>query len=292
MLANRLTEDAVVRARIEREARLLAALNHPNIATIYSVEEYEGSPAIVMELIEGETLNVKLLDGPLPVAQAVQIGRQVAGALSAAHERGIVHRDLKPANIHLRPDGTVKVLDFGLAKAVTQSDTRLSTPSVTTTGSIMGTASYMSPEQARGEEADRRTDIWAFGCLLFELLSGGPAFDGATPADTLVAVLKSDPDWARLPATTPPRVRSLIERCLEKQIANRLPDLRDADFADRAPAVWDRRLRSRFRSPSLATAAILATVVAMGWVVWTIIDRDPPEAPAQEVPGGSRGPWR
>ncbi|HWI16921.1 MAG TPA: protein kinase [Vicinamibacterales bacterium] len=284
VLANRLSSDAVVRARIEREARLLASLNHPNIATIYSVEEYEGSPAIVMELIEGETLNVKLIDGALPVDQAMDIGRQVSAALTAAHERGIVHRDLKPANIHLRPDGTVKVLDFGLAKAVTQSDTRLSTPSVTTTGSIIGTASYMSPEQARGLETDHRTDIWSFGCLLFELLTGHPAFNGATPADTLVMVLKSEPDWSRLPAATPPRVRTLLERCIEKDVANRLADPRDAGISGPSRVAAPRRfyLPRQVRSRALTTGAILATSAALAWVVWTLIDRDPPEAPLRK----------
>ena len=147
-----------------------------------------------MELIEGVTVASRLFEGPLPVDQVVQIARQVAEALTAAHDRGIVHRDLKPGNIHLRPDGTVKVLDFGLAKAVTQTDTQImSTPSVTTTGSIMGTAPYMSPEQARGLEVDRRTDIWSFGATMYELLTGKRAFFGPTPADTVVAVLSSEP---------------------------------------------------------------------------------------------------
>jgi len=231
VLANRLTEDEVVRARIEREARLLASLNHPNIATIYGVEEYEGSPAIVMELIEGDTVAVKLFEGPLPVAQVVQIAQQVSDALTAAHDRGIVHRDLKPGNIHLRPDGTVKVLDFGLAKAVTQSDTQmLSTPTVTTTGSIMGTAPYMSPEQARGLEVDRRTDIWSFGATMYELLTGKRAFFGPTPADTVVAVLSSEPDWDALPADTPDGLRALLQRCLQKDVRHRLRDLGDASF--------------------------------------------------------------
>ena len=160
VLANRVTDDPTVTARIEREARLLASLNHSSIATIHGVEEWEGSPAIVMELIEGETLAVKLFEGPLPVPEVIRIARQVASALTAAHERGIVHRDLKPANIHVRPDGAVKVLDFGLAKAVTQSDKQiLSTPSVTATGEILGTAPYMSPEQVRGQDLDRRTDV-------------------------------------------------------------------------------------------------------------------------------------
>jgi len=277
VLANRLTDDAVVRARIEREARLLASLNHPNIATIYSVEEYEGLPAIVMELIEGETLAVKLLDGPVPVDQAAQIARQVSDALAAAHDRGIVHRDLKPANIHLRTDGTVKVLDFGLAKAVTPSDTRLSTPTVTTTGTIMGTASYMSPEQARGHEVDRRSDIWSFGCVLFELLSGRPPFAGATAADTLVSVLTAEPDWSQLPATTPPRLRTLLERCLEKDVAHRLAELGGNAFTGRPLALgrWRFELRRRFRTHALTAASILVTLVALGWVLWTTIDREP-----------------
>jgi Tol biopolymer transport system component len=280
VLANRLTEDAIILARIEREARLLASLNHPNIATIYSVEEYEGSPAIVMELIEGETLSVKLFEGPLPVNQVVQIARQVSDALTAAHDRGIVHRDLKPANIHLRPDGGVKVLDFGLAKAVTQSATDLkSEPTVTTTGSIMGTAPYMSPEQARGHEVDRRTDIWSFGATIYELLTGKRAFFGPTPADTIVAVLSGEPDWDALPADTPDGLRALLQRCLQKDIRLRLRDLGDAsfDYGTTNPAFvgaistvkMQRRRRNLTRW--IAAAALIAAIggaIALG--MWTL----------------------
>jgi len=233
ILASRVAEDPVLLARIEREARLLASLNHPSIATIHGVEEWQGTPAIVMELIEGETLAVKLFEGPMPPAEVVRIAKQVADALCVAHDRGIVHRDLKPANIHIRPDGAIKVLDFGLAKTVAIEGADPTTgvsQSVTTTGSIMGTAPYMSPEQARGGEVDRRTDIWAFGCTLYEMLSGQRAFSGATPADTVVAILSSTPDWSKLPAETPPGLRALIERCLQRDIRHRLRDLGDASF--------------------------------------------------------------
>ena len=239
ILASRVSEDPVLLARIEREARLLASLNHPSIATIYGVEEWQGTPAIVMELIEGETLAVRLFEGKLPPAEVVRIARQVADALCAAHDRGIVHRDLKPANIHLRPDGAVKVLDFGLAKSIgpaegegfsrRHEEAKIS-QTVTTTGSIMGTAPYMSPEQARGGEVDRRTDIWAFGCTVFEMLTGIRAFSGPTPADTVVAILSSSPDWSQLPADTPPGLRALIERCLQRDVRHRLRDLGDASF--------------------------------------------------------------
>lgn len=281
VLATRLTDDAVVRARIDREARLLASLNHPNIATIYSVEEFQGTPAIAMELIEGETLAIQLLRGALPIERVMAIGRQVADALSAAHERGIVHRDLKPANVHVRPDGTVKVLDFGLAKAVSQSDTKTPvTPTVTTTGSIVGTASYMSPEQARGQDVDRRSDIWSFGCMVFEMLTGQPPFVADTAVDTLVAVLKHAPDWSRLPADTPPRLRTLLERCLQKDVGQRLSDLRAIDFSRRIPASWS---PPRFRSRSLKAAALIGvTVAALGGVVWTLVDRDPSAAPLRK----------
>ncbi|HWI16920.1 MAG TPA: protein kinase, partial [Vicinamibacterales bacterium] len=273
VLANRLTQDSIVRARIEREARLLASLNHPNIATIYSVEEYEGSPAIVMELIEGATVAAKLFEGPLPVDQVVNIARQVSEALTAAHDRGIVHRDLKPANIHLRPDGTVKVLDFGLAKAVTQTDTQiLSTPSVTTTGSIMGTAPYMSPEQARGHEVDRRTDIWSFGATIYELLTGKRAFYGPTPADTVVAVLSSEPDWDALPADTPDGLRALLQRCLQKDIRHRLRDLGDAsfDYGVTNPAFVGAIATARFQRSKRTLArwaSIVASIAAIAGVI-------------------------
>jgi eukaryotic-like serine/threonine-protein kinase len=278
VLASRVTDDASVGARIEREARLLASLNHPAIATIHSVEEWEGSPAIVMELIEGETLAVRLFDGPLPVADVVRIARQISDALTAAHDRGIVHRDLKPANIHLRPDGAVKVLDFGLAKSVIKSDTDLSvSQSVTATGSIMGTAPYMSPEQARGQEVDRRSDIWSFGAVVYELLTGKRAFFGATPADTVVAVLSQEPDWSALPAETPEGLRALLQRCLQKDLRSRLRDLGDAsfDYGATNPAFVGaiKIVRRRNLTRWITMAAALTAVGGALWIGMTLLDR-------------------
>ena len=287
VLANRVTDDGVVLARIEREARLLASLNHPAIATIHSVEEWEGAPAIVMELIEGETLAVKLFEGPLPVPDVIRIAKQVSEALTAAHDRGIVHRDLKPANIHMRPDGGVKVLDFGLAKSVVPSgDTQVVSQTVTTTGSIMGTAPYMSPEQARGHEVDRRSDIWSFGAVIYELLTGKRAFFGATPADTIVAVLSQEPDWSALPADTPEGLKALIQRCLQKDVRNRLRDLGDAsfDYGSTNPAfigairVAERRSFTRW----LTIAAAIAALVGIVWVVAILVNREAGGAPLRK----------
>jgi Tol biopolymer transport system component len=279
VLANRVTDDPVVTARIEREARLLASLNHPAIATIHGVEEWEGSPAIVMELIEGETLAVKLFEGPLPVADVVRIAKQVSDALTVAHDRGIVHRDLKPANIHLRPDGGVKVLDFGLAKSVGPADTRLISQTVTTTGSIMGTAPYMSPEQARGQEVDRRSDIWSFGAVIYELLTGTRAFFGATPADTIVAVLSQEPDWSALPADTPEGLRALLHRCLQKDVRSRLRDLGDASFdygATNPAFIGAITLGTRRRNVTrgVTIAASIAALAGVIWVAATFLNRD------------------
>jgi eukaryotic-like serine/threonine-protein kinase len=206
--------------RFEREAQLLAALNHPNIAQIYGVEER----ALVMELVEGEDLAQRISRGPLSIPEALGISRQIAEALEAAHEAGIVHRDLKPANIKITPQGVVKVLDFGLAKleaarsAGTDGATEAPTITVNDTreGLIVGTAAYMSPEQARGKAVDKRTDIWAFGCVLYEMLTGRAAFQRDTLAETLSAVLERDPDWDTLPSDTPVSVRRLLQRCLGK----------------------------------------------------------------------------
>jgi eukaryotic-like serine/threonine-protein kinase len=276
VLASRVTDDEIVLARIEREARLLASLNHPAIATIHSVEEWEGAPAIVMELIEGETLAVKLFDGPLPVPQVVHIAKQVSDALTVAHDRGIVHRDLKPANIHMRPDGGVKVLDFGLAKSVGQTDTQAISQTVTTTGSIMGTAPYMSPEQARGHEVDRRSDIWSFGAVIYELLTGKRAFFGATPADTIVAVLSQEPDWSALPAETPDGLRALLQRCLQKDVRHRLRDLGDAsfDFGATNPAFIGAISVARRRNFSrwLTTAAAIAAAAGAIWAIAQLVN--------------------
>ena len=199
-------------ARFEREAEVLASLNHPNIAAIYGFEKSSGMHALVMELVEGEDLSQRIARGAIPIDEALPIAKQIAEALEAAHEQGIVHRDLKPANIKVRADGTVKVLDFGLAKAmdppagsspnVSQSPT-ITTPAMTQAGMILGTAAYMSPEQARGKAVDKRTDIWAFGCVLYEMLAGHLAFKGETLSDTIAAILEREPDWGALPAATP-----------------------------------------------------------------------------------------
>ena len=225
-------------ARFTREARTLGALNHPHIAQVYGFEEHGGVRALVMELVEGQDLAQHVARGPIRVEEALRIARQIAEALEAAHARGIVHRDLKPANIMIRDDGTVKVLDFGLAKAwmddlgsATPPATALAAPPTMTTppiatevGVLVGTAAYMSPEQARGGAVDKGSDIWAFGCVLYEMLTGARAFDGASAADTLANVLQRDPAWDRLPDTTPPSIRVLLRRCLRKDRRERLQD--------------------------------------------------------------------
>ena len=235
-------------ARFQREAQALAALSHPNIASIYGLEESTGGRSLVMELVEGQTLAERIAAGPIPLEEALGLARQIGDALEAAHEKGIIHRDLKPANIKLTPDGKVKVLDFGLAKAfdstaisgdVTSSPTL--TLDSTRAGVILGTAGYMSPEQARGKPVDKRADIWAFGVVLFEMLTGKMTFEGETVSDTLAAVLRADIDWRQLPAGTPPKVRRLLQRCMERDARKRLRDIGDAwleiDAPDEAPVV-------------------------------------------------------
>jgi len=242
-------------ARFKREAQVLASLNHPNIAAIYGFEDgpAEAGPyvpegvgagfsrpvqALVLEFVNGPTLADRIADGPLPIDEALPIARQIAEALEAAHEQGIVHRDLKPANIKVRPDGTVKVLDFGLAKvfegapatagtALSMSPT-ITSPAATRIGVILGTAAYMSPEQARGKPVDKRSDLWAFGCVLYEMLAGQRAFGGDDVTDTLAAIVRGEPEWARLPHNTPVRIRATVKRCLEKDLRRRLRDIGDA----------------------------------------------------------------
>ena len=226
------------RARLRREAELLATLNHPHIAAVYSLEETADVTGLVMELVEGPTLAERLTRGAVPLVEALSIARQIAEALEAAHDQGIIHRDLKPANIKVRPDGTVKVLDFGLAKslqpAVVSSDAadspRVLSPAMTLAGVIVGTPAYVSPEQARGAAVDKRTDIWAFGCVLYEMLTGCTPFQDETATDTVAAVLSREPDWAALPPGTPVRLQSLIARCLRKNPAQRLHDIADGRF--------------------------------------------------------------
>ena len=217
--------------RFASEARAIAALNHPNVCTLYDV----GPDYLVMELVEGPTLADRIKEGPLPLAEALRIARQIADALEAAHEKSIVHRDLKPANVKIKPDGLVKVLDFGLAKAMEPRDSGADvtasptlTLDATRAGMILGTAGYMSPEQARGKPIDRRADIWAFGVVFYEMLTGHTTFEGETVSDTLAAVLRADIDWSRLPADTPPKIRRLLKRCLERDPKRRLRDIGDA----------------------------------------------------------------
>ena len=221
-------------SRFEREARILASLNHPNIASIYNLEQEEGQTFLVLELVPGSTLDEMIIRESFGIKEALSICRQVAAALEAAHEKGIVHRDLKPANIKITPKNIVKVLDFGIAKIVNPnffadnlSDVKTIGLDETGHGMILGTVSYMSPEQARGKQLDKQTDIWSFGCVLFEILTGHKAFDGETVSDVLVAILDRDPDWQSLPSSVPSKVRDLISRCLQKDIRQRLHDIGD-----------------------------------------------------------------
>ena len=229
------TENAEALARFEREARLLAGLNHPHIATIYGLEDAGGMRAIVLEFVDGETLAARLQRGPIPVMEALTIAQQIADGVEAAHDRGVIHRDLKPANIAFGRDGEIKVLDFGLAKVIDESAegsemTERPTQSAggTRDGVVLGTAAYMSPEQTRGRRLDRRTDAWAFGCVLYEMLTGRVAFAGETMSDTFAAILGREPDWSALPTATPAIVTRLLQRCLQKDLKRRQRDLGDA----------------------------------------------------------------
>src|SRR5262249_21076006 len=293
VLPQAVAADAERLARFDREARTLPALNHPNMAAIYGLERSTGTSALVMELVEGPTLAHTLAQGAMSVGDALPVARQIADALAAAHEQGIIHRDLKPANIKLRPDGTVKVLDFGLAKAmepaaatassgVSLSPTITSPAALTGVGMLLGTAAYMSPEQARGKVADRRADIWAFGAVLYEMLSGARAFAGDETTDTTPLVITKNPDGRALPAGTPAAIRTLIRRCLEKDRKRRLADIADArleieeamNTADDSSVVplsaSDRRApswRSGARAAWLVAGVLLLTTIALIAVV-------------------------
>jgi serine/threonine protein kinase/Tol biopolymer transport system component len=264
-------------ARFQREAQLLAALDHPNIATIYGFEEADGIRALVLELVEGPTLADRIDRGPIPLREALAIARQIVDALDAAHQKGIIHRDLKPTNIKVRPDGATKVLDFGLAKMLDRApETSDSTPTrmlESMPGLVLGTAAYMSPEQARGQPVDRRTDVWAFGCVLFEMLTGVAAFDGNTSGDIVAAVLHTEPAWHRLPASTPDAIRRALHRCLHKDGRLRLHDVADVRLElDDAPAPESAVVRpshpSLPRQVPLWTATALAIVTAIAAITW------------------------
>jgi serine/threonine-protein kinase len=292
--------------RFQREAQLLASLNHPNIAAIYGLEESNGARALVLELVDGPTLEDRLQKGPVPLDEALPIGRQIAEALETAHEKGVVHRDLKPANIKLTPDGTVKVLDFGIAKMleaegageagraggagrdlrslpVTNFPT-ITTPAMTVAGVILGTAAYMSPEQAKGKPVDRRADVWAFGVVLWEMLTGRRMYDGETAAETLARVIEREPDFDALPASTPGTIRSLLQRCLTKDPRNRLQAIGEARIAierviaqpestevSRGTAGNVHTPRSSALPWALATAfGLAAATVLVLWAPWRI----------------------
>ena len=275
-------------ARFEREAQVLASLNHPNIGAIYGLEESEGVQALALELIEGQTLADRMAQGPIPLGEALPIATQIAEALEAAHEQGIIHRDLKPANVKVKDDGTVKVLDFGLAKAVegeTGSDPSQSptlTAAATQAGVIMGTAAYMSPEQAAGRVADRRSDIWSFGIVLFEMLTGRRLFTGETVSHVLAKVLERPLDFAELPASTPAPVSRLLRRCLERDPKRRLRDVSEAlihlEEATTVPSVDLAALSEHPAVPQLqvwqrpipATIVVVAVAAITGIAVWTV----------------------
>ncbi len=228
VLASRFADDRERMARFQREAHLLASLNHPNIAAIYGLQESNGVRALVMELVEGRTLADRIAAGPIPLDEALPIALQMAEALEYSHEKGVIHRDLKPANVKLTPEGIVKVLDFGLAKALEDGSTSSKTPEATETGLVLGTAAYMAPEQARGLPVDKRADIWSFGVVFYEMLTGKRLYAGATTSDTLAALLKVEPDWNALPPEVPPRIRRLLRRCLTKDRRERLQAIGEA----------------------------------------------------------------
>jgi eukaryotic-like serine/threonine-protein kinase len=292
--------------RFEREAQLLARLHHPNIASVFGLEESTGVLALVMELVEGEDLSTRMARGPIPLDEALPIATQIAAALEVAHEHGIIHRDLKPANVKVRTDGAVKVLDFGLAKALApdasaSADVNVAhSPTLTVrdtrVGTILGTAAYMAPEQARGRPVDRRADIWAFGLVLYEMLTGRRAFAGEDRTEILAAVLRQEMDWKALPAGTPPQVQRLLERCLDRDARRRLRDIGEArvvleDLA-REPSHIDDRSGPPADVPSpgrwkaarpLAVAAALA-VLALGFAIWRVADGILGSTPAAGAP--------
>ena len=293
VLPEEFAKDADRVARFQREAKLLASLNHPNIAAIYGLEESGKANFLVMELVEGNTLADQIKRGPILVEESLKLALQISEALEAAHEKGVIHRDLKPANIKVTPDGKVKVLDFGLAKAfagdqeqVNLSNSPTLSDMATMRGVILGTAAYMSPEQARGESVDRKSDIWAFGCVLFEMLTGRPTFEGRTVSDVLASVIKSEPGWNRLPPNLHPRIRLMLERCLEKESRNRCGGIGEAR-ADIQKALADpsgvlvqpigavaprRKLRTML--PWIAAALLLGLVIA-GAAVWKLKPSEP-----------------
>jgi hypothetical protein len=290
LLPEQFLRDAQRLARFERETQVLASLNEPNIAALLEIVSLEGSHALVLELVEGETLSDRIASGPLPVPEALGIAAQIATALEAAHERGIVHRDLKPGNVKLRPDGAVKLLDFGIAKVLDSTTTASSPAAVTLTAAevpggsarILGSPAYMSPEQARGMTVDKRGDIWSFGCLLYEMLTGKRAFDGEVASDVIAKVIEREPDFSALPGELPFTIRRLLQRCLEKDRRRRLRDIGDARLelldaldnpageptASGAFAAWAASRKRRLPRGVPAIVAVAAALAVTGaWLV-------------------------
>ena len=285
VLPSDVAADADRLARFEREAQVLASLNHPNIAHIHGVDESAGVPALIMELVEGPTLADRIAKGPIPLDEALPIAKQIAEALEAAHEQGIIHRDLKPANIKVRPDGTVKVLDFGLAKAFDPIASAVGNATMSPTlsihatqvGIILGTAAYMSPEQAKGRAVDKRADIWAFGAVVYEMLTAARAFHGEDATDVIVAVMSRDPDWTRLPTDMPSRIPRLLRQCLVKDSKQRLRDIGDARIAIAevlsgaideptvSASVWR---GSPLHRAGLVVSAMIVTAIATAAITW------------------------
>ena len=308
VLPDAFTSDAERLARFEREAKVLASLNHPNIGSIYGLEESEATQALVLELIDGPTLAARIAQGPLPLDEALPVARQIAEALEAAHEQGVIHRDLKPANIKVKPDGSVKVLDFGLAKAfqpdatdpaMSASPTMSLTAAATQMGMVIGTAAYMAPEQAKGKPVDRRADIWAFGCVLFEMLTGRRVFEAGDLSEVLALVLVKDADLTSAPTDVPDSVRTLLARCLTKDPRDRLRDigearvaLRDASATAAAPAatppssviaesatvrVGPTPSNPDRRTLGVVAVSVIATAVITGLAVWNVRPSEPRE---------------
>jgi Tol biopolymer transport system component/transposase len=289
-------------ARFRREAQLLASLNHPNIAHIHGLEDSGGVPALVMELVEGEDLAQRLKRGAIPLDEALPVATQIIEALAAAHEQGVIHRDLKPANITIRPDGAIKILDFGLAKALDPlpsspaaelaNSPTLTTPAMLSgVGVILGTAAYMSPEQTKGRAVDKRSDVWAFGCVLYEMLTGRPAFEGNSVSEIVADVLKTEPDWRLLPHDTPASITRLLRRCLQKDAAHRLRDIADASLEIREVGVVDppsgdgaatARARRRERL-AWASAVVVFGLSAVVAIAWALLPKPPPPLVRLEI---------
>ena len=293
VLSEGFTADPDRLSRFQREAKVLASLNHPNIGGIYGLESAGDAQALVLELIEGPTLADRIAEGPMQVDEAIAIAKQIADALEAAHEEGIVHRDLKPANVKVRPDGTVKVLDFGLAKAVNPEggdgsgadNPTISLTGATQMGMVVGTAAYMAPEQAKGKPVDKRADIWAFGVVLLEMLGGKRVFEGETASETLAAVMMKDPSWELVPEDLPASLDNLLHRCLEKDPQKRVRDIGDARLAMEgafettvaAPvAEASAPTLQVWQQPIPVGVALLLAVMIGGFGVWSLTRPEPP----------------